>query len=84
MKLIKDFRILECMESYDEKIDFKKFANKTKQEEDIRNYNSKRNLVVQLNFQSKKQHFMLMQSKKIGNDKIFRNILDNCYKVAFL
>ena len=49
----------------------KRIANKTNREDDIRKYKDQRNLVVKLNIQSKRHHFMMMQSKIIDNDKEF-------------
>ena len=49
----------------------KTIANKTKREDDIRKYKDQRNLVVKLNIQSKRNHFRMMQAKKIDNDKEF-------------
>ena len=49
----------------------KKVANNSKREEDVRKYKDQRNLVVKLNIQAKRQHFMSLQSKTIDNDKKF-------------
>ena len=49
----------------------KKIANRSKREADVRKYKDQRNLVVKLNVQAKKQHFMSIQSKTIDNEKTF-------------
>ena len=49
----------------------RKVANNSKREEDVRKYKDQRKLVVKLNIQAKRQHFMSLQSKIIDNDKKF-------------
>ena len=46
-----------------------KNITKSNREEDIRKYKDQRNLVVRLNLQAKKQHFMSIKAKTVDNDR---------------
>ena len=58
-----------------------KIAKRSKREEDVRKYKDQRNLVVKLNVQAKKQHFLWIQSKTIDNEKNSGRPLNLCSQI---